>query len=44
MKMIKAYLHNFLGDQSLSQLTTITIEAPKVVSKSDLEEILDVWQ
>ena len=44
MKMIKTRLRNSLSDCSLSHLMRITIEAPEVLSESDLEEIVDVWQ
>ena len=44
MKMIKTRLRNSLSDCSLSHLMRIAIEAPEVLSESDLEEIVDVWQ
>ena len=44
MKMIKTRLRNSLSDCSLSHLIRIAIEAPEVLSESDLEEIVDVWQ
>ena len=44
MKMIKTQLHNSLSDCSLSHLMRIAIEGPKVLSESDLEEVVDVWQ
>ena len=44
MKMIKTRLCNSLSDCSLSHLMRIAIEAPEVLSESDLEEIVDVWQ
>ena len=42
--MIKTRLHNSLSDCSLSHLMRIAIEVPEVLSESDLEEIVDVWQ
>ena len=42
MKMIKTRLRNSLSDCSLSHLMRIAIEAPEVLSESDLEEIVDV--
>ena len=44
MKMIKTRLRNSFSDCSLSHLMRIAIEAPEVLSESDLEEIVDVWQ
>ena len=44
MKTIKTRLRNSLSDCSLSDLMRIAIEAPEVLSESDLEEIVDVWQ
>ena len=44
MKMIKTRLRNSLSNCSLSHLMRIAIEAPEVLSESDLEEIVDVWQ
>ena len=44
MKLIKTRLHNTLSDCSLSHLMKIAIEAPEVLSDSDLDEIVNVWQ
>ena len=44
MKMIKTRLRNSLSDCSLSHLMRFAIEATEVLSESDLEEIVDVWQ
>ena len=44
MKLIKTRLHNALSDCSLSHLMKIAIEAPEVLSDSDLDEIVNVWQ
>ena len=42
--MIKTRLRNSLSDCSPSHLMRIAIEAPEVLSESDLEESVDVWQ
>ena len=44
MKLIKTRLRNALSDCSLSHLMKIAIEAPEVLSDSDLDEIVNVWQ
>ena len=44
MKLIKTRLRNALRDYSLSHLMKIAIEAPEVLSDSDLDEIVNVWQ
>ena len=44
MKLIKTHLRNALSDCSLSYLMKIAIEAPEVLSDSDLDEIVNVWQ
>ena len=44
MKLIKTRLRNALCDCSLSHLMKIAIEAPEVLSDSDLDEIVNVWQ
>ncbi len=44
MKLIKTCLRNALSDCSLSHLMKIAIEAPEVLSDSDLDEIVNVWQ
>ena len=44
MKLIKTRLINALSDCSLSHLMKIAIEAPEVLSDSDLNEIVNVWQ
>ena len=44
MKLIKTRLRNALSDCSLSHLVKIAIETPAILSDSDLEEIVNVWQ
>ena len=44
MKLIKTRLRTALSDCSLSHLMKIAIEAPEVLSDSDLDEIVNVWQ
>ena len=44
MKLIKTRLSNALSDCSLSHLMKIAIEAPEVLSDSDLDEVVNVWQ
>jgi hypothetical protein len=46
IKLIKTRLRitNSLSDCSLSQLMRIAIESPEVLSDSDLEEVVNVWQ
>ena len=44
MKPIKTHLRNALSDCSLSHLMKIAIEAPEVLSDSNLDEIVNVWQ
>ena len=44
MKLVKAHLCNALSDCSLSHLMKIAIEEPEVLSDSDLDEIVNVWQ
>ena len=43
MELIKTRLRNALSDFSLSHLMKIVIEAPEVLSGSDLDEIVNVW-
>jgi hypothetical protein len=43
MKLVKTHLRNSLSDCSLSQPMRIAIESPKVLSDSDLEEVVNVW-
>ena len=44
MKLIKTNLRNTLSDCTLSCLMKIAIETPEVLSDSDLDEIVNVWQ
>ena len=44
MKLIKTRLRNALSDCSFSHLMKIAIEATEVLSDSDLDEIVNVWQ
>ena len=44
MKLIKTLLRNALSDCNLSHLMKIAIEASEVLSDSDLDEIVNVWQ
>ena len=43
MKLIKTRLRSSLKDTSLSHLMKIAIESPNVLTDSDLEEIVEVW-
>ena len=43
MELIKTRLRNALSDFSLSHLMKVVIEAPEVLSDSDLDEIVNVW-
>ena len=43
-KLIKTRLRIALSDCSLSHLMKIATEAPEVLSDSDLDEIVNVWQ
>ena len=44
MKLIKTHLRNALSDCCLSHLMKIAIVEPEVLSDSDLDEIVNVWQ
>ena len=44
MKLIKTRLRNALSDCSLSHFMKIAIEAPEVLSDSNLDEIVNVWR
>ena len=43
MKMIKTRLRNRIGDSSLNHLMLIAIESPDVLTDSELDCIVHIW-
>jgi len=43
MKLIKTLLRNHIRDGSLNYLMLIAIESPDVLTDSELDYIVDIW-